>query len=85
MSLFSRAGEVNDLARRVQSVTKAKNKFEAVRIALLHELERARPTVRDEEYFELNSAADDASDDLTLYMLPFMNTIWEEPGTSATR
>ena len=40
MALYIRDAEVDALAARVQRVTRAKTKTEAVRLALQHELER---------------------------------------------
>jgi antitoxin VapB len=42
MALYIRDDEVNDLARELQTVLNAPSKTEAVRIALLKELERTR-------------------------------------------
>lgn len=42
MALYIRDNEVDVLARQVQDATNAPSKTEAVRLALKHELERAR-------------------------------------------
>lgn len=45
MSLYIHDNTVNELARKVQMVTKAPNKTEAVRRALENELERAEKAI----------------------------------------
>jgi antitoxin VapB len=45
MPLFIRDGEVATMAEELARLTKARNKTEAVRNALRHELERARAAV----------------------------------------
>lgn len=45
MSLYIRDNDVDALARQVQKVIKAPNKTEAVRTALLNELERAKQAI----------------------------------------
>ncbi|MBB4186539.1 type II toxin-antitoxin system VapB family antitoxin [Sinorhizobium terangae] len=45
MSLYIRDDTVDELAKQVQQATKAPNKTEAVRRALLNELERARKAI----------------------------------------
>ncbi|WP_159592749.1 type II toxin-antitoxin system VapB family antitoxin [Chelativorans xinjiangense] len=45
MALYIRDDEVDVLAKQVQKVISAPSKTEAVRIALQHELERAREAV----------------------------------------
>jgi antitoxin VapB len=49
MALYIRDAEVDALAARVQRVTQAKTKTEAVRLALQHELERRTDTASIEE------------------------------------
>ena len=45
MSLYIRDDEVDALAKKVQQVTKARNKTEAVRRALQNELARAQQSI----------------------------------------
>jgi antitoxin VapB len=45
MALYIRDNDVDALAKRVQQVIKAPNKTEAVRAALLNELERAKQAI----------------------------------------
>ncbi|WEX79609.1 type II toxin-antitoxin system VapB family antitoxin (plasmid) [Sinorhizobium numidicum] len=45
MSLYIRDDAVDELAKQVQQVIKAPNKTEAVRTALLNELERAQKAI----------------------------------------
>lgn len=45
MPLYIRDDEVDALATKLQDVTGARSKTEAVRIALVHELERTRDTM----------------------------------------
>ena len=87
MSLLLRDGGVNELARQVQSVTNAKSKIEAVRNALVHELERAKLLKDEQNFFGASNITvrGPAADELALYMQPFMDKMWAEIGYSAAK
>jgi antitoxin VapB len=59
MPLYVRDKAVDDLVRRVQLVTSAKSKTDAVRVALRHELERSTAQMTfDERNAEVMAMAD---------------------------
>jgi antitoxin VapB len=80
MALYIRDDEVDALARRVQQVTNAPSKTEAVRTALQNELERARNSVPLKE--RIRRLQDEVKamgpDDPDFDMKKFTDELWGE-------
>jgi antitoxin VapB len=80
MPLYIRDDKVDALATQLQRETNASSKTEAVRIALLHELERnrARKPLRERvAVFQAQAAALGPSDP-NFNMKAFMDEAWED-------
>lgn len=78
MALYIRDDEVDVLAKQVQAAIKAPSKTEAVRIALQHELRRAREAtpLKDRVKRIQKAARAMGPDDPDLDMKKFMDEMW---------
>jgi antitoxin VapB len=79
MPLYIRDDEVDALATKLQRETNASSKTEAVRTALLHELERnrARTPLRERvAVLQAQAAAELGPFDPTVDMKAFMDGMW---------
>jgi len=80
MSLYIRDNTVDELARRVQQVTRAPNKTEAVRQALQNELTRAQATIPLREKIkniQIRVAQQLGSNSKPFDMKKFTDEIWD--------
>ncbi len=80
MPLYIRDDELDALAVRLQRETNARSKTEAVRIALLHELERshARKPLRERIAVLQAQAAELGPPDPNFDMKAFFDEAWED-------
>ncbi|TPN50465.1 histidinol dehydrogenase [Mesorhizobium sp. B1-1-4] len=80
MPLYIRDDEVDALATKLQRETNAPSKTEAVRTALLHELERsrARKPLRERIAVLQAQAAALGPSDTTFDVKAFMDEMWED-------
>ncbi|TPJ58723.1 type II toxin-antitoxin system VapB family antitoxin [Mesorhizobium sp. B2-6-1] len=80
MPLYIRDDEVDALATKLQRETNAPSKTEAVRTALLHELERSRARKPLRERIAVLQAQEAAlgPSDTTFDIKAFMDEMWED-------